>query len=552
LTTALEWGGNVFVHEYGSHFGEFADGGSDWEALLNEYAESGIVQATANHNFAGTNGHAIFPVAGWATLDVSFQRHDMTGTGYDPPGALGTIRWQEGKLDDISLTLVTPTGEISLDEEGESLSDDGFYTYTSRATSSRNTNMVAFMLYKAGPNNQPGALDTGEYFLRVTNNQAENLTIHAHFSDDSGYSYAVNFNEFQTDAGTMAPPSTADSAISVGAYMGNHYLAPDEVPDQLRYYSGRGPRIDGVRGVDIAAPDDHYVASIYTPWNGGGNYTFFGGTSGALPQVAGAIALYKQLHPEATPDEIRQAIHASALTDEQTGEVPNTEWGFGRIGTHQLVLGQPPSENTLPQIIIQLPGLSVAGEETLLDANASSDGEDSLESLTFRWDLDYDGEWDAEQTGIGDMIAIFDQPGSVWVKMELEDSMGGTTAQLFKVDVLEAAPPPADPPPAEDAGQPDIVETDTWTSPDTNGMADLKEEDGTLPPETDSEEEKEDTVSTEPTPPSSSSDRGCGQHPGEDASPWMIILMILCLLTHSRWRPGLRSPRSPNGGPLLR
>ncbi|SHN84686.1 Serine protease, subtilisin family [Geodermatophilus obscurus] len=59
----------------------------------------------------------------------------------------------------------------------------------------------------------------------------------------------------------------------------------------------------GARSVDLHAPG----TIVFTTWNDGG-YRLINGTSIASPQVAGAVALYRQAMPAATPQQLRQAL----------------------------------------------------------------------------------------------------------------------------------------------------------------------------------------------------------------------------------------------------
>jgi subtilisin family serine protease len=59
----------------------------------------------------------------------------------------------------------------------------------------------------------------------------------------------------------------------------------------------------GAGSVDLFAPG----TTVFTTWNDGG-YRMVSGTSIASPQVAGAMALYRQAMPNATPQQLRQAL----------------------------------------------------------------------------------------------------------------------------------------------------------------------------------------------------------------------------------------------------
>ncbi|MCI2423048.1 S8 family peptidase [Saccharopolyspora sp. K220] len=62
--------------------------------------------------------------------------------------------------------------------------------------------------------------------------------------------------------------------------------------------------------VDIIAPG----TCIYSTWMNGG-YNTISGTSMASPHVAGAAALYKSTHPQASPEQVKQALQLAGTAD---------------------------------------------------------------------------------------------------------------------------------------------------------------------------------------------------------------------------------------------
>lgn len=109
----------------------------------------------------------------------------------------------------------------------------------------------------------------------------------------------------QTPHGSVAVPSAASGALSVGAvHWWDHSLAP---------YSSLGPTHDGRVKPDLSAP------TLVTTSTSG--FMSFSGTSAATPHVSGAAALLVQASDHAYgPDEIRSWLQEHALDLGPVGE----------------------------------------------------------------------------------------------------------------------------------------------------------------------------------------------------------------------------------------
>ena len=72
------------------------------------------------------------------------------------------------------------------------------------------------------------------------------------------------------------------------------------------------------------------------------------------------------------------------------------------------------------------------------DASGSSDNEESLSDLRFRWDWENDGNWDTEYSSIKMASYVYPTPGTKTVKLEVLDS-GGLTGTITKtIQVTES------------------------------------------------------------------------------------------------------------------
>ncbi|MEN8373993.1 MAG: S8 family serine peptidase [Gemmatimonadota bacterium] len=156
-----------------------------------------------------------------------------------------------------------------------------------------------------------------------------------------------------TNSHSVTTPGNGDRMITVGAHATRHdwpvaggteTFAFREPLGDVAFFSGPGPRRDGVVRPDVTAPGK-VVVSAYRP--GGtdfaalpslveadGAHAALLGTSMATPQVAGVVALLLQLRPDLSPEQIRNLLRGSAREDGfvvAAGGAPNDAFGFGKL-----------------------------------------------------------------------------------------------------------------------------------------------------------------------------------------------------------------------------
>ncbi|MCD6126014.1 MAG: S8 family peptidase [Thaumarchaeota archaeon] len=146
-----------------------------------------------------------------------------------------------------------------------------------------------------------------------------------------------------TESYTVTVPATAKKAIAVGGYVSKSswYMDGKLVSSGLKlgrllHFSGRGPSRDGRIKPDLAAPGSVIVAAkpienFSSSMNFSDYYTARHGTSMAAPHVTGVIALMLQLFPNASFDQIYNALTYSARWEDFMGKRPSNDWGWGKL-----------------------------------------------------------------------------------------------------------------------------------------------------------------------------------------------------------------------------
>jgi subtilisin family serine protease len=144
--------------------------------------------------------------------------------------------------------------------------------------------------------------------------------------------FEVRFLDHVNDGCTIGMPGGARSAITVGSCENT-----SDGTGALSGFSAHGPARDGAIKPDIVAAGGGVTSTVP-----GGSFRSMSGTSMAAPHVAGAAALLLQHDPGLTPAQTKERLLDAAVSDEHTGSVPNSGWGYGRLNAWRAIHGVTP------------------------------------------------------------------------------------------------------------------------------------------------------------------------------------------------------------------
>jgi hypothetical protein len=432
-------GARVVLHEYAPWVGFHLDGSSDLEQLIDDTNPEGMVHINPAGNLSTSKKLYKNTVPSGSTTSIPIEVPD-TGASM----MVFTLLWRDPSRD-LSLTLTRAGGAsltLPVNQFGfQQAFDDDVDIAGYRDDSNRGTAMVMFYLYApAGP---PDVVPPGTWTLDVADPTApggEPLTLFGYVLDEvSGWGLGMHFPESSSEDHLIGWPGTADHGLAVAAFTGHDFNGA--TTGERAFYSGRGRRIDDEPLLWISAPDNPIVPGRFE--DQALSYIVYGGTSGASPHVAGASALLLQADPTLTGDGVKERYRLNAVTDAFTGEVPNEDYGHGKLDVYRAIFGEAPPAGGPP--VIESRDVTVAtgpGEIEIVAKDPDGD------MLVIEVDRDYDGSWDETLAG-ATLPVDFGDLGDHLVKVRATDPSGRTDQALLRVTVQ----PPDDEPGDDDDGE---------------------------------------------------------------------------------------------------
>jgi subtilisin family serine protease len=328
LVVSLSLGGNIGAH----------DGTDPFERALDAFVKGGTPIVVAAGNEARDQDHidgqitqgenttfqfALKESTTDVAIDIWYSTHDqLSGTLHAPDGTAYPIRPRHGGMNTSFGELNTTTASFT---DGNELYIE-INSTTSLPLNGWGVSMIGDEISSQGIWNAWTDSTTcsfpGSAFL-------------------PGDGYSVDSQD------TIAIPATADSVVSVGAYItktswngtdGQTYGDSDLTLGDIAAFSSLGPTRDGRIKPDVVAPGE-FIASARSsaipksPNDPDAYHRVLAGTSMATPHVAGTIALMLQYDPSLPALEVANILRQTARFDSFTGLLlrGSGTWGFGKV-----------------------------------------------------------------------------------------------------------------------------------------------------------------------------------------------------------------------------
>ena len=545
IKDARDSGVDVLVHEWTDWYSTAQDGSTNLEQVMDTTRDQGLVHVNPLGNLNVSRKHKGVDVAPGESVEFTFQVDDglqRGGQTYPYRAAWISLLWRTSQKP--TWTLVSPEGdtvELQANSGSHSLGDDSIRTQFDETP--RQTRHMLVTL-----SDRQDKLAPGTWTLKLSDVTEQDRFVARLTDFMSSWGIGIRWKKPTVDRGTIVFPSTADSAVGVAAFGGRHDMPSDGAGSkvgELRHYSSRGPRIDGARGVDIAAPDDPYAAlglseggaqdGIERSW-----FRRFGGTSGAGPHVAAALALLQQAHPSWGPEKLETRLFETADAGNlmpHSGSTPNTHWGHGKVDIFEAVTGEAtPNSGEPPTADLDV---RQRGDQVEFDASTSSDPDG--DALEYRFDVNYDGEWDrtwaASATATISMNSL-GGPGRYTARLQVRDKFGkrhGDADEFSVVDdpgdtgMADAGPDAGADAETADSGPP----TDTGPEMDTDHSDATPSDTGSMPDQQSTD--GADTVLVLSERDTGAGCSGCRTSGGPAGTIWWLGVIVAAWLGRRRW-----------------
>jgi len=321
ISWAVDEGADVISLSLGAYVFTPLDGSSNLEQVVDSATSQNVTVVAAAGNEANDDIHSNFTIPSSGQTQIRFQVSLGLLELYQ------TLLWRD-TTNSLTIKIKTPSsGNATIPING-SVILDGHNITGWRYNSTRGTAEFDILI------DPIGSMETGIWTLYAENQQLSPENVHAYIYPNYAY-----YLDYVDPYYTLISPATADTAIAVASYVTSLGGSSPTV-DDISIFSSRGPRIDEVQKLTLAAPGEYIrsAASYDTGYWPFGSHTPMQGTSMSCPHVSGVVALVLQASPSLTPQAVKDILTNTARTDEYTGDTPNNIWGYGKVDAYNAAL----------------------------------------------------------------------------------------------------------------------------------------------------------------------------------------------------------------------
>jgi subtilisin family serine protease len=376
----------------GSNFGAH-DGTETMDTSIDALTGSGKIVVAAAGNDGGQSLHALQVVAvGGGNQTVTFSVPTYTANSGASNDFVLIDAYYPGAAN-MSVSITSPRGTSNLgpvtkgnygQKTGTTATDGAIYIENGYTPPPGGDANIYIQIWDDAVARIP-RVGTWTITLTPVSGTSPQLDLwHAQFQLGAAYVQPL-FTSDVDEHDLVQSPASAAQVIAAGAYTskvmwlsidGNTYQFTDATPvGTLATWSSPGPLRNGAQKPDITAPGTAVVSSLSSAAspapsqpliNPDGVHWTNAGTSMSCAHVTGGVALILADTPGLTPGQVKAKLFADAAVDGNTGAVPNSLWGYGKLRMLR-------ADTQAPSVTVNDPN----GGETIIGGGGST--------YTIRW-----------------------------------------------------------------------------------------------------------------------------------------------------------------------